>query len=257
MKKHCHAVLILAVMVVLPMLQLEAQDENQKDQLWYCWEETVKPELWEEYLELSKEMLEVCKEENFPYPIFTWNHRSMVYELWSPLNSLTEIDSLDAAWMKIIKKWGEEKYEAFTQTKLHNYSKTVTILGDLTYMPENPELTEDERTYGRWIEIYLKPGKQKEFMEAVKELNNQRKAFGIQEYLMLGEGGIGYQAPSFHAYYSHLSQQAFNDYFDSTPEAYNKKFQEYLDKIFKLMIKPPVINHYYLIPELSYNPASQ
>ena len=61
MKNHCHTVILLAVMVVLPMLQLEAQDENQKDQLWYCWEETVKPDMLEEYLELSKEMLEVCK----------------------------------------------------------------------------------------------------------------------------------------------------------------------------------------------------
>jgi hypothetical protein len=257
MKKHCHTVILLAVMVVLPMFQVEAQEEKQNDQLWYCWEETVKPELWEEYLELSKEMLEVCKEENFPYPIFTWTHSSMVYELWTPLNSLSEIDSLDAAWENIIKKWGEEKYEAFNGTKLHNYSKTVTILGDLSYMPENPELTGDERIYGHWIEIYLKPGKQKEFMEAVKELNNQRRAFGIKAYLGFGEGGIGYQSPSFHAFYTHESQEALNNYYDSTPEAYKEKFEEYLETIQKLMIKPPTISQYYLLWELSYTPASQ
>jgi hypothetical protein len=257
MKKHCHTVILLAVMVVLPMLQLEAQDENQKDQLWYCWEETVKPELWEEYLELSKEMLQLCKEESFPYPIFTWTHSSMVYELWSPLNSLSEIDSLHAAWKRIHKKLGEEKYEAFNQTKLHNYSKTITILNDLSYTPEDPEFAGDERIFGRWIEIYLKTGKQKEFMEAVKVLNEQRRAFGIKEYLGFSIGGFGYQDPSFHAYYTHANKEILDNFYDSTPEAYKEKFEEYLKTIQKLMIKPPTINHYYLLSDLSYTPASQ
>lgn len=257
MKKHCHTVILLAVMVVFPMLQLEAQDENQKDQLFYCWEETVKPEMIEEYLELSKELLQLCKEENFPYPIFAWTHSSMVYELWTPLNSLSEIDSLHAAWTKIIKLWGEEKYEAFNGTKLHNFSKTITILSDLDYTPADLEYTGDERIYGRWIEIYLKTGKQKEFMEAVKELNEQRRAFGIKEYLGFSIGGIGYQDPSFHAHYTHESQEALNNYYDSTPEAYKEKFEEYLETIQKLMIKPPTISQYYLLWELSYSPAVQ
>jgi len=257
MKKHFNAVMFLAVMVLLPMLQLEAQDVKQNEQLYYCWEETVKPEMIDEYLELSKELLLLCKEENFPYPIYTWNHRSMVYELWSPLNSLTEIDSLHAAWTKIIKKWGEENYEAFNRTKLHNYSKTINILSELAYMPEDPELTEDERNYGRWIEIYLKVGKQKEFMEAVKWINEQRAAYGIQEYLGFSIGGIGYQSPSYNVYYSHVSKEALNNYYNSTPEAYKKKFEEYLKKIQKLMIKPPTISDYYLLWDLSYTPATQ
>ena len=255
MKKHFYAVMFLAVMLLLPMLQLEAQEENQNEQLWYCWEETVKPDMLEEYLELSKEMLEVCKEENFPYPFFTWNHSSMVYELWTPLNSLTEIDSLEAAWTKIHKKWGGEKYETFNQTKLYNYSKIVTILNDLGYMPDDPEYNANERIFGRWIDIYLKPGKQKEFTEAVNGINEQRRAYGIQEYLMFGEGGIGYQSPSFHVYYMNGSKEALNNYYDLTPEAYKEKFEEYLKTIQKLMIKPPTISQYYLLLELSYTPA--
>jgi len=253
MKMHFYTVIFLTVLVLLPMLQLEAQAEKNEF-LWYCWEETVNPELWDEYLELSKEMLQLCKEENFPYSIFTWNKSSMVYELWTPLNSLSEIDSLQAAWEKIIKKWGDEKYEAFTRTKLHDYSKTVTLFGDLSYTPENPQYTGEERIYGRWIEIYLKTGKQKEFIEAFKWLNEQRSAFGIEEYVIVGVGGIGYQSPSFHAYYTHVSKQTLNDYYDSTPEGYQEKFDEYLAKILKLMIKPPIINEYKLLWDLSYTP---
>jgi hypothetical protein len=39
------------------MLQLEAQDENQKDQLWYCWEETVKPDMLEVYLKTIQKLM--------------------------------------------------------------------------------------------------------------------------------------------------------------------------------------------------------
>ncbi len=257
MRKHYYAVMFLAVMVLLPVLQLEAQDENQKDQLFYCWEETVKPEMFEEYLDLSKELLQLCKTENFPYPIFTWTHSSMVYELWTPLNSLSEIDSLHSAWTKIIKKWGEEKYAAFNRTKLRNYSKTITILSDLEYMPEDLEYNGNERIYGRWIEIYLKPGMQTEFIEAVKELNDQRRAFGIQEYLGFSVGGIGYESPSFHAYYTHANKEILDNYYDSTPEAYKEKFEEYLQTVQKLMINPPIISQYYLLWELSYTPEVQ
>jgi len=257
MKKHFYAVMFLAVMVLLPMLQLEAQDVKQNEQLWFCWEETVKPEMIDEYLELSKEVMLLCKEENHPYPIYTWNQSPMVFEYWSPLNSLAEIDSISTAFEKIFKKLGEEKFEALNRNKLHNYSKTITILSELAYMPEDPELTDDERIYGRWIEIYLKTGKQKEFMEAVKWINEQRAAYGIQEYLGFSIGGIGYQSPSYQVYYSHVSKEALNNYYDSTPEAYKKKFEEYLKKIRKLMIKPPTISDYYLLWDLSYTPTSQ
>jgi len=253
MKKHYYAALILVAIVLFPVLHLNAQEEKN-EQIWYCWEETVKPEMIEEYLTLSKEMIDLCKQENFPYPIVTWIRKSMVYELWSPVSSLNEIDSIENEWAKILKIWGEEKYAAFNQTKLHNYSKTITLQGDLGYMPEDPQIKPEERNYGRWIEIYLKPGTQKEFMEAVKWINEQRAAFDIDEYLMMGAGGIGYQAPSYFAYYFQVSQVEFQKYFDSTPNAYKEKFQEYLERIRKLFIQPPEIYHYSFLQELSYEP---
>lgn len=256
MKKHFYAALILVAMVLFPALQLNAQEEKN-EQIWYCWEETVKPDMIEEYLTLSKELLELCKQENFSYPIVTWTRKSMVYELWSPVSSLNEIDSIENEWAKILKIWGDEKYAAFSQTKLQHYSKTVTLQGDLGYMPEDPQIKPEERNYGRWIEIYLKPGTQKEFVEAIKWINEQRAAFSIDEYLMMGVGGIGYQAPSFIAYYFQVSQEEFQKYYDSTPDAYKEKFQELLERIYKLFIRPPEIYHYSYLQELSYTPEEQ
>ncbi len=256
MRKHCCAALLLVAMVLFPALQLNAQEEKNEFH-WFCWEETVKPDMIDEYISLSKELLVLCKQENFPYPIGTWNRKSMVYELWSPVNSLNDIDSIGKEWTKILKIWGEEKAEAFALTKLQHFSKTITLLGDLTYMPENPQYTGDERNYVRWIEIYLKPGTQKEFIEAVKWINEQRALFGIDEYFQMGAGGIGYQAPSFLASYSQVNREQYQKYYDSTPDAYKEKFQEYLVRIRKLLMKPVEIYHYNYLKELSYTPEGQ
>lgn len=251
MKKHCYAGLLLLAIALFPALQMNAQEEN-KEYLWYCWEETVKPEMYDQYLSLIKELHEVCKNENFPFQFFTWSRTSMVYELWYPIKNLNDVNSIDEAWGIILEKWGNEKYEAYSNTLLSHQTKTCTLLDELTYMPENPELSVNERTYGRWIEIYLKPGTQKEFAEAVKQLNEQRAAFGIEDYIMFASCGFGYPGPSYLGLYSHESREAFNASFESSPEAYLEKFDAYLNKIEKLMREPVKIYHYTWIQELSY-----
>ena len=94
-------------------------------------------------------------------------------------------------------------------------------------------------------------------MEAVKWLNEQRAVYGIKDYLMFAALGFGYQEPGFLALYTHVSQEEYNSYFESTPDAYKEKFQEYLDKILKLMVEPPNIYHYSILRELSYSPEGE
>jgi hypothetical protein len=254
MKKQFYVALLLGAIALFPALQLKAQEETS-DQLWYCWEETVRPDKIDEYLELSKEVLELCKKENYPYSFFVWTRRSMVFENWAPIGSLDDIDRIGEEWAKILNIWGKEKTEAYNKTKMKHFSKTCTIFEDMAYMPESPEAGET-RTYGRWIEMYLKPGKMEELASLLKKLNEQRASFGIREYVQFGSGGLGYQSPSLLVLYSQKSQEEFNSYFDSTPEAYKEKFQEFLTNMRKLLVQPPEIYHYTLLWDLSYIPEN-
>jgi len=251
MKKQCFAALLGLAIALLPVLNINAQDEKN-EYLWYCWEETVKPEMIDQYLSLSKELMNLCREESFPFEIFTWSRKAMVFEMWYPIKNLNDMEAINEAWKKIIAKWGDEKYEAFNETIMHFNEKTCTVLGDLTYMPANPKYSGTERSYGRWIEIYLKPGKQKEFVEAVKWINEQRAAYDIEDYLMFASGGFGYQGPSFLVIFSHLSREEFNASLESHPDAYEEKFDMYLDRVFKLISKPVDIYHYNFVWDLSY-----
>ena len=92
---------------------------------------------------------------------------------------------------------------------------------------------------------------------AFERLNEQRAEYGAQEYVQFGKGEIGYQAPCFLLIYMHKSQQDFENYLDTTPEAYQEKFQQYLKDLQKLLAQPPELYDYFWLQELSYQPEEQ
>lgn len=254
MKKRSYASLLLLAIALIAVLKLNAQVEKN-EQLWYCWEETVNPAMIDEYIELSKELLELCKKENYPFSYFVWTRKSMVFEHWAPIGSLEDLDRIGEEWNKILEIWGKEKTEAHNKTKMKHYSKLCTLDNNMAYMPENPTAG-DDWAYGRWIEMYLKPGKMGELVSLLEKLNEQRTRHGIREYVQFGWGGLGYQSPSVLVFYAQKSQEALQNYFDSTPKAYQEKFQEYLVNMRKLLVQPPEIYHYTLLWELSYSPEN-
>lgn len=253
MKKHFYAGLMALALILFSVPHLHAQEES-KDQLWYCWEETVRPDMVDEYLALNKELIELCKEENYPFLWYAWSRNYGSYEFWFPISSLDDIQKIEKEWPLILKAWGEEKAEAYTRTIMANYSKTATFMGDLAHFSEDPD-PGIPFTYGRWIELYMRPGTMDECISLIKKLNEHRVSFGIQDYVQFGKGGLGFQSPVILAHYMHKSQQEFLDYFESTPEAYKDHFQDYLDNLFELLVRSPDIYNYTLLWELSYIPG--
>jgi hypothetical protein len=256
MKRNISIFIIAILLATIGSTGANAQEEK-KEQLWYCIEETVKPEMWEQYDILSKEIIDICKENSFSFPFYTWIGQSMVYELWTPIESLNDIEKIEEEWTRIWDIMGKEKKTEFDATKLNNYSKTCTIRDDMAYIPENPNYSMDIPTYNRWIEVYLKPGSQKAFEEDVTWINDRRKKHDYGVSCRFAEGGIGYDAPSYIVLYAHDSLAKYLEYEISTSDAYKKDFQESLSKVRQLMVRPPKISNYNLLWELSFNPVGQ
>ena len=189
------------------IVQVNAQENNE--QLWYCWEETVMPERIDQYLEISKEFLALYKSEEFPFPIFTWQPKPFTYELWSPINSLADIEKINDAAIGIIEKLGEEKFTAFKETILQFREFTCTIKNDLQYTPANPDVGRNEFEYCLWIELYLKPGKQKAFEEAVKVFNEERAKKDYGSYVFYASGGFGFEQPCYIVMISNINEESF------------------------------------------------
>jgi hypothetical protein len=256
MKRSTSVVIIVLLFATIGSTGANAQEEK-KEQLWYCIEETVKPDRWEQYVKLSKEIIDICKENGFSFPFYTWNGRPLVYELWTPIESLNNIEKIEKEWKRIVDVWGAENYAAFNATKLSNYSKTTTVRNDMAYSPENPVYSIGDPLYCRWIEVYLKSGSEKEFEEIIAWMNDQRNKHDYRIICRFAEGGIGYDTPSYIGLYGHDSMAKYMEYHISISDTYKKDFEEYLSKIRQLMVRPPKIFDNDLLWELSFNPVGQ
>ena len=229
-----------------------AQEKNE--QLWYCWEETVKPEMIDQYLELSNDFLELYKSENFPFAIYTWQAQPFVYELWTPINTLADIDKIAEASMKIVEKLGDEKYAAFNNTKLYNREYTCTIKNDISYNPKNPDYNFNELIYEQCRILFIKSGKQKEYEEAQKWINKVREEKDYGCWLFTASGGFGYEEPCYIVMNANTnrenSMKALEKFQKENQDIWNK----FVKKIQPLLRKPPVVYDWHLLKDLSYEP---
>jgi hypothetical protein len=179
----------------------------------------------------------------------------MVFQFWSPLNSLSDIETIPVTWGRVIQKFGTEKWQSLQNTILYKYVKTATILGDLTYLPANPETSFGERVYCRWIEMYLKPGTDADFLESMQWFNAQRNEHQVQQYLNVARGDLGFEQPDYIVTYYDLSEVDLDHSFQIVEDEFSKSYQEFLTRIRKLFRKPPEVLNLYRIDELSYFPS--
>ena len=255
MKKNV-SLSIAVFLMLIATINLTYAQEEKNEQLYYGWEETVKPEHLNEYIELSQELVELCKQEKFSLTFYTWWVRPMVCQLWYPITSLNDIESINNEWDKILEKWGEEKYAAFNNTKMHNNRLTCIDKKELEFIPQNPDCERDEIKYEFGREIYLKPGKQNEFEEALKWLNEKRRELDFKTYVFYLEGKIGYEDPCSIILYGAANKLQLLEQNAAYTEEYLKVFQEYLDRIYPLMRSSKVFDWNYE-KNLSYIPADE
>jgi hypothetical protein len=110
----------LACMLTLALLfVLETAAQEKTEQLWLAEEEIVKPEMIDQYHEVSKELVELCKAENFPYTFYLYSYQPFHYKLWYPIEEMNDISKIEDAWDAIIEKYGADKFNALRNALNH------------------------------------------------------------------------------------------------------------------------------------------
>lgn len=246
---------ILTTLIILGLFIPGLNAQEKKEQLWYGWKETVKTEKVDEYKKLSKELIEICKKEKFPFAFYTWTIKSNTYELWTPISSHSDIEKINDAWMKIIEKWGEEKYAAFNDTRLYSRKFTCTIRNDLRYTPVDPDYGRNEFAFALWVEVYPKSGKQKEFEDAVNWLNRERVKKEYGSYVFYASGGFGYEDPCYVIMIANTTEQEYLKADKQISKAMKVEMEKYYDKINPLLRKSSLEYNWYFLSDLSYEPA--
>ena len=224
--------ILIFVFVFFQCTAVFTQDENE-GQKWYCYEEIIVPASLHEYNLLSRELVELCKEKEFPYSFYTWTGE-FNYQLWTPINSLNDIDQLDKAWKNLLDNWEAEKLERFRKTKVKNFTFTITMQPELTYEPEGISEDENEFTFIEWKEHYLLPDKLNEAIEISKQVKEHLKSIVYDEAVYYAFGGLGYEDPCLISYSTYKN---YNDYLIQQGENMNKnKFTEDLLELFQQYI---------------------
>jgi len=185
---------VLALLAVGLFIQL-ALAQEVKEELWLVAEETVKPDMVEQYEETSKQLLLLCKEEDFPYNFNVWKKGYYTYDLWYPIEDLNDIKNIEDAWDEIMQKFGEENHKRFQACIESQFDRVMAIRPDLSYQPDSAVLDETYFKFSRLQELYVKKGSEKVMEDLFKRANALYAEKGIKDVYFRGEGRIGYELP--------------------------------------------------------------
>ena len=180
--------------------------QEQKEMLYLKSEEQVKPALIEQYFEVSKELVELCKAENFPFTFNVLVSQPFHFSLWYPIEEMNDITKIEAAWDAIVKKFGAENFKRFEECIESQNSKVVASLPNLSYIPEPARLSEEEINYVYWQEISVKKGSEKAMEELIKKAVGIMEEKGSELATYIGKGKMGYDQPVYFSW-SHGKDQ--------------------------------------------------
>jgi hypothetical protein len=197
MKKFI-ALACMLTLAILFVLNTAAQDK--KELLWLVGEEHVKPELIEQYYEVSKELKELCKVEKFPYTYNVWNPQPFHFALWYPIEEMNDISRIEEAWDAIVEKYGKEKFAKFQECIESQINKVMVTQLNLSYEPESPRLSEEDIGYGYMQEIYVKKGSEQAVEDLFAKAIAIMKEKGLENATYVGKGKIGYDQPVYFAW---------------------------------------------------------
>jgi hypothetical protein len=245
---------IIALISVLMLVGLYARDvqaQEKAEPLWLMADELVKPALVNQYYEVSKELVELCKAENFPYSFYVWVSQPFHYSISYPLEDMNDITKIESAWDAIIEKYGAEKFKRFEECIESQNDKVMVGLSNLSYIPETPPLNDEEIAYCYWQEISVKKGSEKALEDLIKKAGAIMKEKEIEFGAYIGKGKLGYDQPIYFAWYYAKDQI---DYLEQ-----EKKFGEKVGDEWK-QINGEIIKHingitnmnFWWIKELSY-----
>lgn len=165
--------LFFAGVVILCSQFLVAQ-EAPKDQLYLVHEETAKAEMINQYEATSVEWVEMMHKAELDIDmIHASQTEDFTYYYLIPISGYAEIDGFPAKFNSAVEKLGEDKWSALMT---ENYKSIQTYReyvikwsADLSYVPKEPRIKQDEQSFIHWIFFHYKADKRQEMMDVLKE----------------------------------------------------------------------------------------
>ncbi|TKG96460.1 hypothetical protein EYV94_04200 [Puteibacter caeruleilacunae] len=250
MRRFFGVCLILICSILLQTNTANAQEEK-KNQLWFCMEEVVLTDHWKEYKDLSKEIITICKESDFPFSFYAWATGELSYAIWFPIDSYADLDKMKDAWKVVIDKMGEDKVAAFRKTLKCRKTYTAVGINSLAFVPENIRFNWDDVKYCRWSEFYLKPGTVDDVKKIITDANAFLKEKEMDDPWYVAMGGIGYEGPVVVGFSYGVDAEDFWAQTKRFKEKAGDDFKQFSEAFYK-NVRKVVRKEFWYSKELSY-----
>jgi len=252
--------LMAGLVVTLWAVNVWAQGEEQKAQLYFIEQVVVKPSMVAEYEAHVKEALDLFAKYNFPYSVHACSTDDFLYYLLFPVENYADIENLYKAFVELEEKTGAEQWQVMlkrVEGTLEYYQYSVfRYLPELSYTPEKPRLKPEEEIYLFWEFWYLEFGKKIEFEGILKEWMDLYKSKNIPDGWSTYVGDIGTEMP---VYVVVLSGKSAADYFsqlEKTIEVLGEEGQALVKKTWAAAKKYEQKTGRFR-PDLSYTPKEE
>lgn len=234
---------------------MQAEEENNK--LLFIQEIAVDPSGVTAFEAEIKQFIPQYSEHKFPYHFLTYKGDDFHYYFLFTVNNFTNIDHFFKASSELTEKVGVENIQS-QHKRLAGVIKNITYfflqhLPEISYMPENPRLKPEERTFYNWAFFYVKFGMEKEFENTLKEWLALYKNKEIPNEYIFYVGSIGTEMPLYIAVESGKEVVDFFTEINKTNEKFGEEGRALWEKTWPL-VKRFEMKSCTFCPELSFTP---
>jgi hypothetical protein len=259
MKRKISIFLIVGFVVGLCALPALTQAQEQKPQLVAIWDVVVYPAHFTEYEAAMKDYVDLLVKHNPPFTWDAYRTNDFHYYFVVPVENLAALDKV-FNWFGDVEKKAEKEYAAIEKKMVGTYeSQTVGTFyfrPDLSYVPKEPRITEEETNFIWWEFFYNLPGMEKEAEEIAHEWQALYKNAGIPDGESIYMGAMWSDLPVLVVVGGAKSEADYH-------VQKEKNLQKFGDKFMSLMKKTMDINRKFvwktgtILRELSYTPEEK
>lgn len=181
-----------------------AGDESgaEKPQMYCIYKEVVKPEKQRQYEDAVKHMISEFRAYQIDPEKVYWHTISgaeLGYLYVMPIDGFAGMDQMEAHWNEAIEILGKERWEQI-MAPMAEAMESVSISHsikrkDLSYVPENPRLKQEEIKYVRYGFYYAHPGKGKDFEKIAQKFAELYERKGLDSGWSIYQGVSGADLP--------------------------------------------------------------
>lgn len=233
---------------------------QETPQFVYAGKDLVKPGELESYIESTKTFNRLTAEHQLPFTLFTYQSSLTEFNYIMPLNSLSELGTIHAAYQKMADDIGTVKWLRLLEQlggSMFNASSSIYVMRrDLSYEPEDPIFIFDPQKpcFAVTELYYTMPGYDHTIDELAKKFVELYKKHNVRVEFSIAQEIIGPDLPLYTSISHFENKQQYMDTMEQLRQTLGQELAQVQIEAMKYCRKIETREFYYR-PDLTYIPG--